>query len=381
MRIYNSKNVMEAARERIEYLFDEFPNVVVGFSGGKDSTVALNLSIEVARAKGRLPVRVIFIDQEAEWATVIRYVRSVMDRPEVKPMWFQMPLRIFNSSSTIEPWLHCWADGEKWMREKEPDSIKVNRYGSDRFATLFEKIFEVEFRHVKSCYIAGVRAEESPTRFVATTSEPTYKHITWGKILNRKLGHYTFYPLYDWTHSDIWKAIHENGWPYCKLYDVMYQYGVPLQHMRVSNVHHETAVRSLFYLQEFERDTWNKLTQRISGINTAGHLKQDNFFVPKELPFMFSTWKEYRDYLLEHLISDDKAREKFRRKFAQMDKRYAAMHHIEDMHKVHIGSILANDYHFTKIQNWETRPTVNSWRKYQVGIFHPDNRNNKYITG
>jgi predicted phosphoadenosine phosphosulfate sulfurtransferase len=35
MRIHLNESVWEVALDRIRYLFQEFPNVVVGFSGGK----------------------------------------------------------------------------------------------------------------------------------------------------------------------------------------------------------------------------------------------------------------------------------------------------------------------------------------------------------
>ena len=40
MKFYLDENVYDAAIERIEYLFDEFDEVIVSFSGGKDSTIA-----------------------------------------------------------------------------------------------------------------------------------------------------------------------------------------------------------------------------------------------------------------------------------------------------------------------------------------------------
>jgi len=379
MKIYKQDNVMTAALKRINYLFDEFEEVIVGFSGGKDSTVCLNLTLQVAEERGRLPVKVCFVDQEAEWQTVIDYVERVMTDPRVTPLWFQMPIKIFNSTSTIESWLMCWEEGAKWMRDRWPGSITKNVYGTDRFAELFTKILEVDFKDKKTCYIAGVRCEESPTRFMGLTSFATYKAITWGKALNKKLQHFTFYPLYDWSYTDIWKAIHDNHWDYCKIYDYMYQHGVKVQNMRVSNVHHETAVQSLFYLQEIEQDTWNKLTKRIAGISTAGHMPGESFFVPKELPYMFTDWKEYRDYLTENILTDPLVREKFRAKFIEMDEKYADIGSSTDMYKNQINSLLTNDFHFTKLGNWERRPEVNSWRKWKRGIDHPLNRTNKYI--
>jgi predicted phosphoadenosine phosphosulfate sulfurtransferase len=192
-----------------------------------------------------------------------------------------------------------------------------------------------------------VRAEESPARLKGLTSYETYKGETWGKVEDKRRQHVTMYPIYDWSYTDVWKAIHDNGWPYCKLYDYMYQYGVPVANMRVSNVHHETAVRQLFFLQEIEGETGNRITSRLSGINTAGQLREQ-FMTPKELPPMFSDWYEYRDHLLENLVPDPKTREYFRRTFASYDARYA-----EEIKpalvKTQIACILANDYHGTKL--------------------------------
>ena len=85
VRIYKSQNVYDAALERIRYLFDEFEDVSVSYSGGKDSTVILELSLIVAKEKGRLPLKVMFIDQEAEWTYTIDEVRRVMNLKEVDP--------------------------------------------------------------------------------------------------------------------------------------------------------------------------------------------------------------------------------------------------------------------------------------------------------
>lgn len=295
MKIHLKETVYEAALNRIRYLFDEFENVIVGISGGKDSTVIYNLAMMVAKEKNRLPLNVLFLDQEAEWQTVIDHIRTIMTSPDVKPYWLQIPIKLFNATSTTEQWLQCWKEGDEWIRPKEEISIKENIYGTDRFAQIFPAFIKHEFAGRRACYLAGMRCEESPTRYITLTTLAKYKGITYGNKLNSKSDlHYTFYPLYDWSYLDVWKAIHDNGWKYCRLYDYMYQYGVPLGRMRISNVHHETAVYSLYFLQEVEPDTWDKITKRISGISTAGQMKHSAFAV-KDLPFMFADWKEYRD--------------------------------------------------------------------------------------
>src|SRR5262249_36730746 len=138
---------------------------------------------------------------------------------------------------------------------------------------------------------------ESPARALGLTIYPCHKHVTWGNRYSNDYDQMALHPIYDWAVQDVWKAIHEHGWPYCRLYDELYRYGVPLRYMRLSNLHHETAVKTLFYLQEIEPDTWDALTARLTGINTSGHLNAASL-MPEELPRMFKTWVEYRDHLL-----------------------------------------------------------------------------------
>ena len=43
---YEKRNVYDALQERFHYLFQEFPNIYISFSGGKDSGVLLNLLLD-----------------------------------------------------------------------------------------------------------------------------------------------------------------------------------------------------------------------------------------------------------------------------------------------------------------------------------------------
>lgn len=371
MKIYKNQNVYDAALERIEWIFDEFPNVIIGVSGGKDSTVIFNLALEVARKKKRLPLKVLFVDQEAEWKATIEQVEIMMENSDVKPMWFQMPIKLFNATSNNEHWLYCWnpEDEYRWMRPQVDYSYKENKYGTDRFGDIFAAIINVEFPDTKTAYIAGVRTEESPARFIGLTQNATYKWATWGTVLNKRKEHYTFYPIYDWTYGDVWKAIHDNGWPYNRIYDAQYNYGMPVRNMRVSNVHHETSVHSLFYMQEVEADTYVKLTQRIDGVDTAGKLGKEDYFIRK-LPFMFKDWEEYRDYLLEKLIEKPEWKEGFRKAFKDQTELYGDTEYRNAMFRVQINSILTNDWEHIKLKNWEATPEVYNVRRAKKGLSH-----------
>ena len=367
MKIFKATNVFDEALERVRYLFDEFDDVGVWFSGGKDSTVTLEIALRVAEEKNRLPIPVIFVDQEAEWRAVIDYTRGVMNDPRVEPYWIQVPIKLFNATSMDEAWLNCWAEGEVWMRDKEKNSIHTNEYGTDRFYGIFPRILKHHWKGKRIAVLGGVRAEESPNRASGLTTGQTYKHVTWGKVENAKLEHYTFYPLYDWSYRDIWKAIHANQWRYCTVYNEYYRFGIQPIKMRVSNLHHETAVDQLFYLHEIEGDTWNALTKRLKGINQTKHMSKQEMFAAKELPFMFRDWAEYRDYLVDNLVQTDERRAIFRRKFADMDKAYEGMANEHERFKSEILCILANDFEFTKLDNFTSRPESINFRKHKKG--------------
>ena len=366
MKIYTDESVWDAALDRIRYIFDEFENIAVSFSGGKDSTVIFNLALIVAREKNRLPLPVMFVDQEAEWAAVVRYVRAVMSRPEVKPYWLQMPIRLFNATSYTDQWLHCWREGDEWMRPKEPDSIHDNVYGTDRFAKCFPAWVKYTYGNESTALLVGVRAEESPNRRAGLTTGATYKDVTWGQIIDKKADQYVFNPMYDWSYTDIWAAIHKNKWEYCTVYDDFYRYGVAPYKMRISNLHHETAVDQLFYLQEIEPQTWDALQVRLGGINQARQYTRSEIFTISQLPFMFNDWQEYRDYLVENLINEE-YRPRFVQKFKKMDEQFKDMDKKEDLFKHQISSVLHNDWEFIKIGNFLSRPHTINFLKFMRG--------------
>lgn len=367
---YNMKQtVYEATKERVRFVFEEFEHVYVNFSGGKDSTVVFNVAMEVAEELDRLPLKVMFIDQEAEWQAVVDYMRIVMEDPRVEPYWFQMPIKISNSASFTDEWLYCWADGKdkEWLRPKEPYAITENLFGTDRFKELFYSILETYHHNEKACYLAGVRCDESPNRATALTTKAKYKGRTWAKWPNKKREHYTFYPLYDWTTTDVWKYIHDADVDYCKVYDYYYQKGVPLQKMRVSNLHHETSVASLYLIEEFEKDLWNKLVARLGGVHVTRSLAYSEMFqAPKKLPWMFRTWIEYRDYLVDKLI-EPHLQPAFHKAFATYDKRYEGMTADGDLRlkKVQVSAVLANDFHFTKLENFDGLAPAQGYRKFK----------------
>lgn len=386
MKIYSKNNVLTEANNRINRLFNEFENVVVGFSGGKDSTVCLNLTLKIAEERGRLPLKVVWIDQEAEWQGTADYCEEVFADKRIEPMWFQMPMKWYNNVSSHSKYIYIWEEGKKHMRKRSDISIKENIYLDFGFQELFENIFKIHFPNKKSCYISGVRTEESPKRMMSLTSALTYQDITWGKILNKKLSHYTFYPIYDWSYSDVWKYIFDNNITYNKIYDAMFTNGVKVTDMRISNLHHETALQNLLLIQEIEPDTWNSIAERHDGTNAIKHLKSDAFKCPKDLPYMFKSWREYSLYLAEKL-TDDKDFIKKLNHIIKINKKYMISNRVYvDFYKTVAKTVLSQDFDFTKMSNFTTSQYYNTVKKYVGGKLNKKNiainrKYDKYVKG
>ena len=91
-------NVVEATKKRIQYLFDNYDNIQLSFSGGKDSTVLFHLVNQEAIKRNR-KFYLYFIDQEAEYQGTIDMVEWAMTQPNVIPLWYQVPMFMTNAVS------------------------------------------------------------------------------------------------------------------------------------------------------------------------------------------------------------------------------------------------------------------------------------------
>lgn len=299
-KIFHDKTVYDATIERLNFIFDEFEDIYVTVSGGKDSTVVFNMALNVARERGR-ELGVMFLDQEFEYQSTIDLIRKWMHEPGVKPFWLQAPMRMYNANSPTQPYVEIWSEEREdtWMHPFEPGAIHQNFCDSNRFhptlAAFVDYMQDKTGR--KSCGLTGLRAEESFNRFRGCTSGLTYKDITWGRK-NGKI--VSFHPIYDWTFRDVWKYINDSGVEYNPIYDKYYQLGLPISEMRVSNLIHEFTLGRAQFIQELEPETYEKLIEAIPGLATTAKFADE--FIPTELPEAFVSWKEYRDYLLDTIV-------------------------------------------------------------------------------
>ena len=85
---YTGQNVYDALQERLKFVFEEFENVFVSFSGGKDSGLLLNLTRDFQRKYyPNRKIGVFHQDFEAQYTVTTEYVERTFERiqDEVEP--------------------------------------------------------------------------------------------------------------------------------------------------------------------------------------------------------------------------------------------------------------------------------------------------------
>jgi predicted phosphoadenosine phosphosulfate sulfurtransferase len=330
-KIFVGKDVLTAARFRISAAFDRFERIVVSVSGGKDSQIIFELAHAEAVKRDR-EIFLMFVDQEAEYASSIDVVREMMGRPNVIKLWLQVSLRMTNATSYLQEFFTAWHPGQEWMREKEPDAITDVPQAPDRFYHFIDFV-QKQFGE-GTAFIVGLRADEALNRFRAVTKYARIPGMPWTS--KAAGGAVNVYPIYDWTFDDVWTFMAKSKIRYNRVYDWQYMKQMPQDEMRVSFLLHEHSFRCMTSLQEFEPDTYNKLVNRIGGAHVAAiYADESKIFNADKLPPKFTTWREYRDFLIGEV--PEHRREVF-------EKRFAKQANVAGVHRQQVRQLLINDH-------------------------------------
>src|SRR5690606_42012614 len=73
------KSVLEAAKERISFTFDNFERIYLSLSGGKDSTVMFHLVIDEAIKRNR-KIGIFLLDWECQFEMTIEHIDHLVSK-------------------------------------------------------------------------------------------------------------------------------------------------------------------------------------------------------------------------------------------------------------------------------------------------------------
>lgn len=173
---------IDKVQQAIYFLREHEPKdgYYMGFSGGKDSTVAYDLC------------------KRAGVKVFAQYCVTTVDPPEVVQ---------FVKKHYPEIW-------ENRLKAKKSmwQLIVENGIYPSRIARYCCRVFK-EVGGGGRDIVTGIRAEESPRRAKRAQYEPK----------KGDKGHFYCHPIFKWTKEDVWEYIHKYNLPYCKLYDEGYE--------------------------------------------------------------------------------------------------------------------------------------------------------------
>jgi len=331
MRVYNKeKNVYEASIDRLDFIFKNFERIYLSFSGGKDSGVMLNLTLQYMRKNNiKKKIGVQILDNEANYELSLDFMHSILQEnlDLLDVYWCCLPITLPCTVSSYAVEWQCWGnrDKERWIRPMPDQSYIVNIdnhpfdfFKEDMFYDEFWDGFAEWYSQGKTCAnLIGIRTAESLNRFRAIMNErkETLNGMMWTK---KNTAHtYNVYPIYDWKTEDIWTANAKFEWEYNKLYDIFYKAGVPVHKMRVASPFMSESKSSLNLYRVIDGHTWAKLCSRVQGANFIAHYGKQLGYKSLKLP-PNHTWKSFTKFLLATLPKE--VSENFKMRFIQSFK-------------------------------------------------------------
>lgn len=325
-KIYKDINVYDAAINRYDTVLSEFDNYYVSVSGGKDSSIMLQLMAQEARKYGK-KFSVLYIDLEAQYQATIGHINALIDATkDVVENWYwcALPLSLRNAVSAIQPKWICWdkKDKEKWIREyptKRKDIVLVTEDSLpdgwdwffrgmefEEFILWFAKWFN-ETHGGKTAAGIGIRSDESLNRFrtIVSDKKERYKNYPWTTRVHCKskvLNCWNFFPLYDWRTEDDWTAVAKLDLLFNPIYELMYKNGLSIYEQRLCQPYGDDQRKGLDQYRTLEPETWEKVLNRVEGVNFGNIYCRTSLLgnIKSEKPDNL-TWEQYAVFLLESI--------------------------------------------------------------------------------
>lgn len=308
-KLYLNNNVFDESVNRISYIFDEFDNIYLSFSAGKDSTVMFHMVISEAIKRNR-KVGVLFIDWECQFDLTIQHAKQMFElyKDNIDLYWIQLEILTNNATSMFEPVWKSWDNDKKelWVREKDKLAIKdkiflpffYDNITFEEFTPLFAKWYS---KGEKTACFVGIRAQESLNRFRAIARGDIQRYNDKKFTVNVLDNIFNIYPLYDWKASDIWTYYYKTGKCFNQTYEMMHKAGLSIHQMRIDEPFGDEARKNLWLYHIIEPKTWSKMISRMNGINSGSLYSKENGNILGNIKISLPkghTWESFSNHLL-----------------------------------------------------------------------------------
>ena len=316
-REYMSCNVYEATQQRLRLIFEEFDNIYVSFSGGKDSSLLLNLTLDFRRKYyPEKKIGVFHQDFEAQYTVTTEFIERTFERikDEVEPYWVCLPMATRTALSSYQMYWYPWDDTkeEAWVRPMPQHEYVINlknnpmttyryRMHQEDLAKQFGRWYRISHGDKKTACLLGMRADESLQRYSGFLNKKYgYKGECW--VSNEFKNVWCASPLYDWTLSDVWHANFLFHYDYNRLYDLYYMAGLKVSQMRVASPFNDYSKDSLNLYRVIDPEIWTKLVGRVQGANFASIYGRSKAMGYRNVTLPAGhTWESYTRFLLDTL--------------------------------------------------------------------------------
>lgn len=314
---YLDINVYEAFQNRLEYIFQEFENIYVSFSGGKDSSLLLHLVLDYMKKNNiTKKLGVFHQDFEAQYSFTEKYVEETIENniDMIEPYWVCLPMATRTALSNFEAYWYPWDDKKKdvWVRPMPDKPYVINldnnpiyhykyKMHQENLAKQFGRWYKDSHGGKKTVCLLGIRANESLQRYHSIVHK---KYGYGGTCFISKMFKdvWSATPIYDWSVNDVWVANYRFNYPYNKLYDMYYKAGLAPEQMRVASPFNDYAKDSLHLYRVLEPATWVKLLGRVRGANFTAIYGRTSAMGYRNITLPEGhTWKSYTQFLLDTL--------------------------------------------------------------------------------